>query len=161
MQAKIQQKNQRKVLQIIKKTERKNTMKNNIIKKVLAVILSVISIADILSLGGYAINNDRLDLSQYTMEDLCSMSSKEFRDLLTQFEKEYDPFGTYSEYSIMSSINDQADFNWSSGKYDNETGELLESGSHELITSYACSILANDKGFFPIMQVQILQLHYQ
>lgn len=94
---------------------------------------------------------DSIDITQYSIDDLQTMSAREFREVLAAFEKEYDPFGTYESNPIIAD-NIQMDNIvgdnlvsplWTSG---NTSGS--ETGSHEMITARACAILASDIGFF-------------
>ena len=41
-------------------------------------------------------NDPRLDLSQYTVDDLLEMSPKELNRFIAEFERVYDPFGSYA-----------------------------------------------------------------
>lgn len=96
--------------------------------------------------------DDELDLSQYSIEDICEMSADEYLALVREFERVYDPYGSYSEDEIViessavSTGDNQVLPQWTSGNIENE--EYTEEGSHEYITSVACIILSNDKGFF-------------
>ena len=40
-------------------------------------------------------NDPRLDLSQYTVDDLLEMSPKELNRFIAEFERVYDKFGSY------------------------------------------------------------------
>ena len=42
-------------------------------------------------------NDPRLDLSQYTVDDLLEMSPKELNRFIAEFERVYDPFGSYAK----------------------------------------------------------------
>ncbi len=91
--------------------------------------------------------NSELDLTQYTMQDIQSLSVDEYIELVHTFERVYDPYGSYTaridiEDSTESTINPR----WSSGDISNN--EWVEVGCHESITMVACSVLLNDKGFF-------------
>ena len=85
---------------------------------------------------------EEFDVSQYTWEDIMTMSNTEFRALLTEFERVYDPFGTYAANRPLMQSETQIEPLWVSGD-----GEK-ESGSHELISARACGILLNDLGFW-------------
>lgn len=81
-----------------------------------------------------------------------TMSNEEFRELLADFERVYDPFDTYETDPITSIYEDDTNSSivqprWTSGTI-NISGEYVDSGSHELITARACTILLNDKGFW-------------
>lgn len=41
-------------------------------------------------------NDPRLDLSQYTVDDLLEMSPQELNRFIAEFERVYDPFGSYA-----------------------------------------------------------------
>lgn len=96
--------------------------------------------------------DDELDLSRYTFEDIHEMSANEYLALVREFERVYDPYGSYSkdeiviESSVVSAGDNEVLPQWTSGNIKNE--EYTEEGSHEYITSVACIILSTDKGFF-------------
>ena len=71
-------------------------------KKILSLLLIIIILLSsfCFTLSAYA-TTDELDLSQYTVEDLAQMSADEFRQLLADFERVYDPFDTYNTDPIM------------------------------------------------------------
>lgn len=114
-------------------------------KKVISALLSIMLIMSIIPFSVFA--TDDFDISDYTWEDIMSMSSSEFRELLSDFERVYDPFDTYETDPIMGSQETQNDggiqLYWSSGNM-----KMTETGSHELITARACGVLLNDKGFW-------------
>lgn len=94
-----------------------------------------------------------LDLSQYTLDDIRAMSSEEYLNLVKEFERVYDPYGSYvsEDLSLMNSAdltdeNGTVSTQWKSGEITN--GEYTESRTHEYITAIACTVLNNDKGFF-------------
>lgn len=76
-----------------------------------------------------------------------TMSNSDFRKLLSDFERVYDPFGTYETNPITQNESGWYDWSvqpyWTSGQED-----MSETGSHELITARACGILLDDKGFW-------------
>ena len=128
-------------------------------KKVFSFILSITIIFSTATINVYAFQNDyyggidisdytnnELDLSEYTMEDILNMSSEEFLTLVKDFERIYDPFNSYTEQENIFNPENTVSPLWTSGNVDD--GELTEIGCHEYITSIACSILINDKGFF-------------
>ena len=41
-------------------------------------------------------NDPQLDLTQYTVDDLLEMSPKELNRFIAEFERVYDPFGSYA-----------------------------------------------------------------
>ena len=50
--------------------------------------------------GGIDMSNyskSELDLSQFTLEDIMNMSAEEYGALVREFERVYDPYGTYVE----------------------------------------------------------------
>lgn len=99
----------------------------------------------------------QLDLSQYSMDDLMNMSAEEYRALLREFERVYDPFDTYETDPIMeeeSSTEPEIMPMWGSGNIKND--EYVKTGSHEMITAQALNVLANDKGIFSTDAVEVL-----
>ena len=93
------------------------------------------------------------ELSQMTISDLSQMSHEEYLELLSDFERICDPYGTYNNITdeglvTVLSDNETASPSWTSGDINN--GEWVEAGTHEYITMQACSILINDKGFFSL-----------
>ena len=92
--------------------------------------------------------NEELDLSQYTLDDLFEMSSYEYRNLVREFERVYDPFGSYDPTEAaqddLEASNGDAELQWTSGKI--VDGEYTDDGTHEYITTVACEILSNDRG---------------
>lgn len=137
---------------------------NSNAKKSMAVILAVMMIFMSVSFLASAVEEkdemdisnfmkSELDLSQYTMDDLRNMSADELCQFVRDFERVYDPFGSYCPDSeLQTSSTSFADINrdvaspqWKSGNAD----KFLEnSKTHEWITSVACSVLMTDKGFF-------------
>ena len=82
------------------------------------------------------------------------MSSEEYLNLVKEFERVYDPYGSYvAEDLSLTNSADLTDENgtvstqWKSGK-NNSEGEYTKNGSHEYISAIACTVLNNDKGFF-------------
>lgn len=114
-------------------------------KKIISLLLTIIMLLSsfCFTISAYA-TSDELDLSQYTVDDLAQMSAGEFRQLLADFERVYDPFDTYNTDPIMEENTPPAiQPRWGSGDPEKD-----KTGSHEMITAQACSILATDKGFF-------------
>ena len=76
------------------------------------------------------------------------MSADEYMSLVKEFEKTYDPFNSYdsTEETQENKSDDMVSPLWTSGKIEDD--KWIEEGCHEYITSVACVILANDKGFF-------------
>lgn len=77
-----------------------------------------------------------------------TMSRSEFSILLHNFERDYDPFGTYNSSPLTESYS-----YWNNGMYPNllwKSGndDLSALGTHELLTARACGILLHDKGFW-------------
>lgn len=113
-------------------------------KKSAAMLLSIILVISSLSIVAFAYDNDDFDVSDYTWEDIMSMSNSEYRALLSDFERVYDPFDTYETDPIIEpQNNDGIQLYWTSGETD-----MSETGSHELITARACGILLSDVGFW-------------
>lgn len=114
------------------------------LKKSLAVFL----MASILLLSFFSVpafayeSEDDFDISDYTWEDIMTMSNEEFHELLSNFERVYDPFGTY-ETNPLTVDNKSVQPYWTSG-----TEDMSEQGSHELITARACGLVLADKGFW-------------
>lgn len=134
-------------------------------KKALSLLLTVIlllcSFSFIVPAYAADFTEADLDLSQYTMDDLMNMSAEEYRALLRDFERVYDPFGTYDTDPIMKDVEATSEPEimpvWGSGKIDGN-GEYVEQGSHEMITAQALNVLANDKGIFSTNPVEVLAI---
>lgn len=114
-------------------------------KKIISLLLVISLVLPLAIPVSAALAPDELDLSQYTLEDIMAMSNEEYEALLGEFERVYDPFGTYETDPIIEPDNPK--LRWTSGEAD-ETNGYTEEGSHESITAAACEILMNDKGFF-------------
>ncbi|MEG0546818.1 MAG: zinc dependent phospholipase C family protein [Oscillospiraceae bacterium] len=119
-----------------------------IIKKTISILIAVTMLVSSFSIGTYAIENEKLDLSQYTLEEILLMDNNQFSALLNDFERVYDPYHTYGtsmQLTSNSSISDENTITpyWTSGEKD-----LSTQGSHELITARACGVLMSDKGFW-------------
>ncbi len=99
--------------------------------------------------------DDRLNLSEYTIDDILSMYSQKFYSLVSDFERIYDSFNSYMEnggsYDVSTyghgGFRGAVSPYWTSGEIDKD-GKWTEAGSHEYITMTACNIIINDKGFF-------------
>lgn len=129
-------------------------------KKIISAILIMVLILFALPLNSFAeqentyggidmskYSKSELDLSQFTLEDIMNMSAEEYGALVREFERVYDPYGTYVEGNeTMLNNGEEVSPLWTSGEESN--GEWTESGSHEYITAAACSILSTDKGFY-------------
>lgn len=102
---------------------------------------------------------DTLDLSQYSLEDIAAMSAEEYRALLRDFERVYDPFDTYETGPIMAEEEQEPQIapRWGSGTID-KNGEYTKTGSHEMITAQALNVLANDMGIFITQLITIIIL---
>ena len=98
---------------------------------------------DVFDINNYT--DSELDLTNYTMDDLTEMTPEEYTQLIRDFERVYDPFDSYEETVTETTTNPNA--RWTSGDI-NLKGEYTEEGCHEYITSVACLVLLNDKGFF-------------
>lgn len=121
-------------------------------KKIFAVVLAIVMIIPSISLMSFAFENEEeFNIRNVTWNDIMTMSNEEFRDLLSDFERVYDPFGTYEESSETQNCEEQnlggVDLQWKSGKTKKD-GELESVRSHELITARACGIVFSDKGFW-------------
>ncbi len=122
-------------------------MKKIIIFLLVLVITSFSVHIEILAMA----SEESIDITQYTVEDLKTMSASEFRELLAAFERDYDPYNTYNSNPIinnnleMTNIinNNLVEPLWTSGTKDGD-----DTGSHEIITARACAILTSDIGFF-------------
>ena len=99
---------------------------------------------------------DTLDLSQYSLEDIAAMSAEEYRALLRDFERVYDPFDTYETDPIMAEEEQEPQIapRWASG--DIKNGEYTEEGSHEIISAQALNVLVNDQGVFTDSALEVL-----
>ena len=81
------------------------------LKKSLAVFL----MASILLLSFFSVpafayeSEDDFDISDYTWEDIMTMSNEEFHELLSNFERVYDPFGTYETNPLT--VDNKSPFN--------------------------------------------------
>ncbi len=114
------------------------------ISVITCIILLLMSISPLYSAAHtMETENAEFDLSQYTWEDIMTMDNAEFRRLLADFERVYDPFETYQTSPLVELKDNQIQPLWTSGQKD-----LSEVGSHELITARACGILLQDKGFW-------------
>ena len=121
-------------------------------KRFLGLLMSILLILSSVSVVAFAYEkNENFDISDYTWDDIMSMSSAEYLQLLHEFEKKYDPFDTYEKDPLITSetLNGTSGGTisplWTSGDYDSDNPE---EGSHELITARACGILLSDKGFW-------------
>lgn len=116
-------------------------------KSLISCLLAVIILISACSIASFAFTPEEFNLENVTWEDIMTMSNSDFRKLLSDFERVYDPFGTYEENPIMH--NNKKTFAWkmqpywTSGKED-----LSEMGCHELITARGCGVLLKDKGFW-------------
>lgn len=132
-------------------------------KKAISLFLTAVLLLCSFSflMPAYATNlaQAQLDLSQYTMDDLMNMSAEEYRALLREFERVYDPFDTYETDPIMAEEEQEPGIapRWGSGKIDGN-GEYTKTGSHEMITAQALNVLANDKGIFSTNAVEVLAI---
>ncbi len=102
----------------------------------------------ICSIASFAFSpEEEFNIDDITWDDIMTMSNSDFRELLSDFERVYDPFGTYETNPITQNESGCYDGGvqpyWTSGEED-----MSETGSHELITARACGILLEDKGFW-------------
>ena len=123
------------------------------VNKVIAILMCMSMFFSVCSLMGYAFElEEDFHIEDYTVDDIMTMSNADFRELLTDFERVYDPFETYETDPITGIYDENNNSNtvqprWTSGNI-NIAGEYTETGSHELITMRACGVLLNDKGFW-------------
>lgn len=121
--------------------------------KLIAILICMAMIFSMCSLIGYAFEvEEDFNIQNYTWNDIMTMSNSEFRELLTNFERVYDPFGTYETEPLTAIYEEDIATEtvqpmWESGEID-ENGNIVDTGSHELITARACGILLDDKGFW-------------
>lgn len=118
------------------------------LKSFISCLLAVIILLSACSMASFAlVSEEEFNIENITWEDIMTMSNSDFRKLLSDFERVYDPFGTYETNPIMTDYQNQYGYGvqpyWTSGEED-----LSEIGSHELITARACGILLDDKGFW-------------
>lgn len=95
--------------------------------------------------------NSELDLSQYTVQDLVEMPATELSALVAEFERIYDPFGSYKKRQAENIVDLAPSGNtvsplWTSGE-DPFIGDYV-ARTHDVITAQACYVLLNDIGFF-------------
>ncbi|MBQ4103563.1 MAG: hypothetical protein IJC90_03780 [Clostridia bacterium] len=126
-------------------------------KKIVSLLLVLVMALGSLSLSCFAVEEEKdvfdinnytdreLDLTNYTLDDLSEMTPEEYTQLIRDFERVYDPFDSYEETVTETTTNPNA--RWTTGTI-NSAGEYTEEGCHEYITSIACLVLLNDKGFF-------------
>lgn len=146
-------------------------------KKIISVLLIITVLFSAISLSAYAIQpgdgtfgnatnefdisqftDSELDLSKLDFEEVLQMPAEEFSLLVRDFERVYDPFGTYDAEADFEAITqDTASPQWSSGHISLD-GEWNKTGSHEILTRQACQILGNGKGFFTDNNFQNLSI---
>lgn len=129
------------------------------ISMVLTILLLLCSFSFLTPVCAADLAQADLNLSQYTQDDLASMPAEEYRALLRDFERAYDPFDTYETNPIMEEeppAEPGVTPYWTSGTIDND--EYTEQGSHEMITAQALNVLANDKGIFSTNVVEVLAI---
>lgn len=130
------------------------------LKSLISILLVTVLLISTCSMASFAfLPEEEFNIENITWDEIMNMSDIEFIELLTEFERIYDPLETYDSNPIMhgnnkdaqiESANTQTDIQplWSSGDTDFEEGTIGESGCHELITARACGVLMNDKGFW-------------
>ena len=130
------------------------------IKSLISILLVIILLLSTCSMASFAfVSEEEFNIENITWDEMMNMSDLEFIELLTEFERIYDPLETYDSNPIMpgnvkydqiESTNTQTGIQplWSSGDTDFEEGTIGELGCHELITARACGVLMNDKGFW-------------
>ena len=117
--------------------------------KIIAMLLCMAMLFSMCSLMGYAFEDEEeFNIEDYTWDDIMTMSNSDFRELLTNFERVYDPFGTYETDPITAIYDENNNSNTVQPRWTSGNAEHTESGSHELITARACGILLDDKGFW-------------
>lgn len=57
-----------------------------------------------MSIMAFAFDNDEFDIESLTWDDIMEMDNYDFQRLLNQFEREYDPFGTYETNPLTSEV---------------------------------------------------------
>lgn len=126
-------------------------------KKVLSILLTVVlllcSFSCIMPTYASYLAKQELNLAQYTIEDIANMPKDEFYQLLADFERVYDPYGTYDTDPIMADIiaaeensgEPQISPQWESG--DPESEEEGDAGTHSFLSVQAISILCEDVGY--------------
>lgn len=128
-------------------------------KKALAIFLTLVLLLCSFSflMPTYATYRlaQELDLSQYTLDDLADMPADEFRQLLADFERVYDPFDTYyTDPLVDENTEPQISPAWASGSIEGD--EYTEMGSHELISAQALSVMVEDEGIYTTDVVESL-----
>lgn len=123
-------------------------------KSLISCLLAVIILISACSIASFAfVPEEEFNIENVTWEDIMTMSNSDFRKLLSDFERVYDPFGTYETDPIMQSALKLYNSPWGvqplwkSGEYDQD-GNLVSTASHELITARACGLVSADKGFW-------------
>ena len=117
-------------------------------KKTISILLMLVllfcSFSCVMPTYATYLAEQELNLAQYTLEDLTTMPVDEYRQLLADFERIYDPYNTYNTNPIMDE-NKKPTIQplWGSGDPAKD-----KSGSHEIITAQACAVMNTDKGFF-------------
>ncbi len=126
-------------------------------KKALSILLTVVlllcSFSCIMPTYASYLAKQELNLAQYTIEDIANMPKDEFYQLLADFERVYDPYGTYDTDPIMADIiaaeensgDPQISPQWEGG--DPEGEEEGDAGTHSMLTLQAIQVLVNDLGF--------------
>ena len=79
-------------------------------KKVFAVILSVIFLFSSISMMSYAFQDDEFNIESITWDDIMTMSNADFKVLLANFERVYDPLGTYKTNPLAQGNNKHLNF---------------------------------------------------
>lgn len=130
------------------------------IKSLISILFVILLLISTCSMASFAfVPEKEFNIEDITWDDIMNMSDFEFIELLTDFERIYDPLETYDRKPIMpgnvkddqvESTNIQTEMQplWSSGDTNFEEGTIGELGCHEIITARACGVLMNDKGFW-------------
>lgn len=119
------------------------------INKIIAVLMCMFILFSMCSLMGYAFEDEEeFNIEDYTWDDIMTMSNSDFRELLTNFERVYDPFGTYETDPITAIYDESNNSSTVQPRWTSGNSQHTDTGSHELITARACGVLLDDKGFW-------------
>ena len=119
------------------------------VNKIIAMLICISILSSICSIMGYAFEDEEeFSIENYTWNDIMTMSNADFRELLTNFERVYDPFGTYETNPITAIYDENGNSSSVQPRWTSGNEEHSETGSHELITARACGIVLDDKGFW-------------
>lgn len=107
-------------------------------KRIFSVVIIISLCMASLNIGAVAFEDEKRDLSEYTIEDLFGMSIEEKISVLEQFEAERFPL---EQQTVDSNVQGTISPNWVSGhpELPNYTAERMK--THELMTIEALRIL--------------------